>query len=61
MSTIGGHFMRDPQVYVGGTVDIMDNCDSDKWSKVEVESICREFGYIIVDKLWFKMPGVNLE
>ena len=22
---------------------IVDNCDPDKWSKVEVESICREF------------------
>ena len=32
----GGHFMWEPQVYVGGTVDIMDNCDPDKWSKVEV-------------------------
>ena len=40
---------------------IVDNCDPDKWSKVEVESICREFGYTAVDKLWFKMPGVNPE
>ena len=31
--------MLDPQVYVGGTVDIVDNCDPDKWSKVEIESI----------------------
>ena len=57
----GGHFMWGPQVYVGGTVDIVDNCDPDKWSKVETESICREFGYTKVDKLWFKMSGVNLE
>ncbi|KAL0011416.1 hypothetical protein SO802_006524 [Lithocarpus litseifolius] len=57
----GGHFTWDPQVYVGGTVDIVDNCDPDKWSKVEIESICREFGYTAVDKLWFKMPGVNPE
>ena len=57
----GGHFMWDPQVYVGGIVDIVDNCDPDKWSKVEIESICREFGYTQVDRLWFKMPGVNLE
>ena len=40
---------------------IVDNCDLDKWSKVEVKSICREFGYTTVDKLWFKMLGVNLE
>ena len=41
----GRHFMWDPQVYVGGTVDIVDNYDPNKWSKVEIESICREFGY----------------
>ena len=39
----------------------MDNCDLDKWSKVEVKSIRREFGYTIMDKLWFKMLSVNLE
>ena len=41
----GGHFMLDPQMYMGGTVDIMNNCDPNKWLKVEIESICREFGY----------------
>ena len=46
---------------MGGTVDIVENCDPDKWSKVEIESICRDFGYTAVDKLWFKMPDVNLE
>ena len=51
--------MWDPQVYVGGTVNIMDNCDPDKWSKVEIKSICREFGYTEVGKLWFKISGVN--
>nr|POE60375.1 hypothetical protein CFP56_33299 [Quercus suber] len=53
--------MWNPQVYVGGTIDIVYNCDPDKWSKVEMESICREFGYTEVDKLWYKMPGVNPE
>ena len=57
----GGHFTWEPQAYVGGAVDIVDNCDPDKWSKVEMESICRDFGYTSVDKLWFKMPGVNQE
>ena len=57
----GGHFMWDLQVYVGRTVDIVDNYDLDKWSKVEIESICREFGYIAVAKLWFKMTSVNPE
>ena len=53
--------MWDPQVYVGGIVDIVDTCDLDKWSKVEIESICKEFGYTEVGKLWFKMPSVNRE
>ena len=57
----GGHFTWDPQAYVGGTVDIVENCDLDKWLKVEIESICRDFGYTVVDKLRFKMSGVNLE
>ncbi|XP_050260189.1 uncharacterized protein LOC126705325 isoform X1 [Quercus robur] len=57
----GGHFMWNPQAYVGGTVDIVDNCDPDRWSKVEIESICRDFGYSEVDKLWYKMPGVDPE
>ena len=46
---------------MGGTVDIVDNCDLDKWTKVEIKSIWRDFGYTAVDKLWFKMPGVNPE
>nr|POF04630.1 hypothetical protein CFP56_39164 [Quercus suber] len=57
----GRHFTWDPQAYVGETVDIVENYDPNKWSKVEIESICRDFGYTVVDKLWFKMPGVNLE
>ena len=57
----GGHFIWNPQVYVGGTVDIVDNCDPDRRSKVEIESIRRDFGYSEIDKLWYKMPGVNPE
>jgi len=44
-------------VYVGGTIDQVDNCYLDRWSKVEIESICREFGYTTVSRLWIKMPG----
>ena len=55
----GGHFTWDRQAYMGGTVDIVENCDPDKWSKVEIKSICRDFGLTTVDKPWFKMPGVN--
>ena len=50
----GGNFTWDPQAYVGGTVDIVENSDSDKWSKVEIESIYKDFGYTTVDKLGLK-------
>ena len=46
---------------MGGTVDQVENCDPDRWSKVEIESICRDFGYTAIDRLWFKMLGVNPE
>lgn len=46
---------------MGGIVDQVENCDPDRWSKVEIESICRDFGYTAVDRLWFKMFGVNPE
>ena len=36
---------------VGGEVDVVDNCDPDKWSKVEIEGICRDFGYTSVSRL----------
>ena len=57
----GRHFTWDPQVYMGGTVNIVDNYNPDKWSKVEIESIYREFRYIAMDELWFKIPSVILE
>ena len=46
---------------MGGTVDIIDNCDPDKWSKIEIERICRDFGYTSISKLWYKMLGVDQE
>ena len=46
---------------VGGEVDVVDNCDPDKWSKVEIEGICRDFGYTSVSRLWYTMPGINQE
>ena len=46
---------------MGGTVDIVENSNPNKWSKVEIKSIYRDFGYTAVDKLWFKMPGVKPE
>ena len=39
----GGYFTENPKTYVGGEVDVIDNYDPDKWSKVEIEGICRDF------------------
>nr|POE57606.1 hypothetical protein CFP56_39361 [Quercus suber] len=57
----GGNFTENGRKYVGGAVDIVDNCDPDRWSKVEIESICKDFGYTSVSRLWYKMPGVDQE
>ncbi|KAL0009035.1 hypothetical protein SO802_010537 [Lithocarpus litseifolius] len=57
----GGYFDVNPQKYVGGEVGVVDDCDPDKWSKVEIESICREFGYTHVSRLWYRSPGDNEE
>ena len=59
----GGHFIdiENGRKYVGGTVNIIDNCDPDKWSKIEIENICWDFGYKSVSRLWYKMPGVDQE
>ena len=46
---------------MGGDVGIVDDCDPNKWSKVEIESICKDFGYISVSRLWYKMPSDNEE
>ena len=46
---------------VGGEVDVVDNYDPDRWSKVEIEGICRDFGYTSVSRLWYTMPGMNQE
>ena len=35
----GGHFTENGRKYVGGAVNVVDNYDSDMWSKVEIESI----------------------
>lgn len=57
----GGNFSDNPQEYVGGDVGVVDNCDPDKWPKVEIEDICKDFGYTSVSRLWYKMPGENQE
>ena len=57
----GGYFTENPKTYVGGKVDVVDNCDLDKWSKVEIEAICRDFGYTSVSKIWYTMFGMDQE
>ena len=47
----GGHFTENGRKYVGGVIDVVDNYDLDRWSKVEIESICRDFGYTSVSRL----------
>ena len=42
---------------MGGEEGVVDDCDPDKWSKVEIESIYREFGYTHVSTLWYRRPG----
>ena len=57
----GSHFAENGQKYVGGAVDVVDNYDPKRWSKIEIESICKDFGYTSVNRLWYKMPGVDQE
>ena len=61
MSTMVGIFTWDPQKYMKGTIDQVENCDLDRWSKVEIKSIYRDLRYTTVDRLWFKMLDVNPE
>ena len=42
-------------------MDIVDNCDVDRWSKTMIEGICKEFGYTSVSRIWYKMPSGDLE
>nr|POE65398.1 hypothetical protein CFP56_55261 [Quercus suber] len=56
----GGYFNENPE-YVGGDVGVVDDCDLNKWSKVEIEAICKDFGYTFVSRLWYKMPRDNEE
>ena len=57
----GGYFTDNPQEYVGGKVDLVDNCDLDRWSKVEIEGIYRNFEYTSINRLYNKMLGMNQE
>ena len=47
----GGYFNENPKEYVGGDVRVVDDCDPNKWSKVKIEVICKDFGYTSVSRL----------
>nr|POE68334.1 hypothetical protein CFP56_34353 [Quercus suber] len=49
----GRQFTENLEEYVGGEVGVVDNCHPDEWFKVEIEAICREFGYTAVSRLWY--------
>ena len=55
----GGYFTDNPQEYVGGKVDLVDNCDLNRWSKVEIEGIYRNFEYTSINRQYNKMLGMN--
>nr|POE97552.1 hypothetical protein CFP56_17071 [Quercus suber] len=57
----GGYFTKNPKKYVRGIIDVVDNCDPERWSKVEIEGICRDFRYTSISKLWYKMSGMDQE
>ena len=57
----GGYFTDNLRKYVGGKVDVVDNCDLNRRSKTEIESIYREFGYTSVSRIWYKMHGGDLK
>ena len=47
----GGQFTGNPRKYVGGAVDVVDNCDPKRWSKVEIKGMRRDFRYTSVSRL----------
>ena len=55
----GGYFTQNPRKCAGGVVEVIDNCDLERWSKVDIEGICRDFRYTSVRRLWYKMPGMT--
>ena len=57
----GGYFTKNPKKYMRDEVDVVDNCDPNKWSKVEIKGICRDFGYTSISRLWNTMPGMDQE
>nr|POE52246.1 hypothetical protein CFP56_56341 [Quercus suber] len=40
----GGYFTMNPRKYVGGVVDVVDNCDPEWWSKIEIKDF-----HLVVD------------
>ena len=41
----GRYSNENPKEYVDGDVGVVDDCNLDKWFKVEIEAIYEDFGY----------------
>ncbi|XP_047952617.1 uncharacterized protein LOC125198282 [Salvia hispanica] len=48
--------------YVGGKVQLIDNCDSDKWSKLEVDDILEKINFDVSRlEYYYLKPGMSLD
>ncbi|KAH7849317.1 hypothetical protein Vadar_016185 [Vaccinium darrowii] len=56
-----GHFLENPIRYVEGFVNHVDDCDPEKWSKLEVEDIVERLGYPKYKLLWYRILGLGLD
>jgi hypothetical protein len=57
----GGHFVNNLHGYEGGMKTVFDKCDPEKWSKIEIDCMVRELGYAVINRPWFRVPGISIE
>lgn len=56
----GGLFVENPTRYVRGVVNHVNDLDSDKWSKLEMEEIVVNLGYTQWKNIWYRVPGMEM-